>query len=502
MPQRLPAARTAFFRMAVAVGLCARGVQRSGFESQHGIAALGCLLCFSFSAFSAPPSASVWELTPYQVQVLLVAGRSPQLTPEFNARLAADLLDRGKAVIGAPWDMTLADCPEAVRRGLLAGLESVDVQLLPEKSLACDKVMLLLVAPGESGYTVMARELDVRTQTWNAPIRAIAAQPGKLRDAAFAAICRAFAPLARISAVNTESKLVTLRLRAAGLPTRDAEFAAVAAGDLFLPVVRYNDREGNVSRINVVPWTFLTVDQAAEASLECRIHTGLRSPLTGRTRGRVERLAVGIVPPRAPTRLILRSRAESGRALCGYDVYNQAINSPETEFVGRTDREGSLMIAPGEPMLRQLLVKHGGILLARLPAVPGLQPELEAVVADDDQRLEAEGYLSGLQDELVDLVTRRQLLLIRAQARLAAGKLDEADELLREIRLLKTRDEFHRELAQEQQRVFADDPAVQRQIDAMFATTQKLLAQYLDPKPVDDLTDELAKARAEAGTGA
>lgn len=441
---------------------------------------------------------SVWELTPYRIQLLVATGRDPLFSPEFNARLRADLLTRADAVVGAPWEMTAVAAPADLGRGMIADLESVEIEALPKESLQGDKVILLAVVPLATGFDVIARELDVHTRTWSAPARQTAWQAGKLRDAAFRALCRSFAPLTRVGSVDMENDSVTLRVRAAALPTRDTEFTAVRPGDLFLPIVRYNDRDGNPKRINAVPWTFLTVDSVLEATLQCRIETGLRSPLTGRMRGRVERLALAVVPPHEPTRLVLKSRTDAERVLAGYDVYEKSLQSASTEFLGRTDREGSITLAPGEPLLRILLVKHGGLLLAKLPVVPGLEPQVDASIPDDDQRLAAEGYLTGLQDDLVDLVTRRELLLVQTRARLAAGELDEAERLLSELQRLRTRDEFSRELAQEQQKAFADDKGVQQQIDAMFESTQKLLGQYLDPKPIEELTDELAKARQQA----
>ena len=242
---------------------------------------------------------------------------------------------------------------------------------------------------------------SVRTRTWSSPVRMVAWQAAKLRDTAFRAMCEAFAPLAQVGAVDTANKRVTLRLRAAALPARDRDFLQVRPGDLFQPVVRYNDREGNPRRITIVPWTYLEVNDVDQASLECTLRSGLRTPLSGRLRGRVDRLALGVVVPQMPTRLILKSRVEPEQVLAGYDVYVQALDSKATKFLGRSDRRGSVTIEPDDPPLRLLVIKHGGILLARLPVVPGIHAELDALVADDEQRLEAEGYLAGLQEDQI-----------------------------------------------------------------------------------------------------
>jgi len=487
------------------------------------------IACMSAGSAAAQ---SVWELTPYEIQLIPAAGSAPELTPALEEDLSADLLSRIDSVVGAPWDVTLATPPPPLRRAMIADIDSVAVDALPEDSLQFDKVMLLAVLPATTGYQVVACELDVQTRTWNTPVRVTAWQAAKLRDAAFLAVREAFAPLGQVASVDDDKKLVTLRLRAAGLPPRDKAFVPATPGDLFQPVVRHEDREGKLKGIVPIPWTFLRVRRVVQAAVECSLHTGLRSPLSGRRRGRWEQLALAVVPPDRSTRLTLTSRADSEKLLAGYDIYVQSPESAATELLGRTDRTGSVIIRPGEDPLRLLLVRHGGMLLARLPTVPGMlewpklkqkepitswrvarspislgkedkEEQLYAEIPNDDQRLAAEGFILGLQEDLVDLVTRREVLVAQARARLKAKKVDEADTLIRQLQQLKTRDEFARELDQQKDKIYSDDDMIQRQIDSMFDNTQKLLKEYLDPKVIEELGDELARARAardEAGS--
>ncbi|NLY03174.1 MAG: hypothetical protein GXY83_44565 [Rhodopirellula sp.] len=147
------------------------------------------------------------------------------------------------------------------------------------------------------------------------------------------------------------------------------------------------------------------------------------------------------------------------------------------------------------PPLCVLLVKSGGALLARLPIVPGVEREIVAPVPDDDQRLEAEGFVNGLQEELVDLVTRREVLVARIRGRMAEGKFSEAETLLSELRQMKNREEFGRDLDREHKKIYSEDPAVQRRIDKLFTDTQKLLQQHLDPAELEQLIRDLAEAR-------
>jgi hypothetical protein len=139
--------------------------------------------------------------------------------------------------------------------------------------------------------------------------------------------------------------------------------------------------------------------------------------------------------------LTLRSQSEPKQPLAGYEVYAHPPDSTATVLLGRTDRQGRVTVPPGDGPLRVLLARHGAALLACLPMVPGLEPACTAEIPNDDRRLEAEGLASGLQYELIDLVTRREVLFARARARIKAGKFDEAEELIGQLLQLEKSEE-------------------------------------------------------------
>jgi len=466
---------------------------------------LGCwgLVCLAL----APPAAaqSVWELTPYRIQVLVAFAPAPELTPRLQTELLADLAERADSLVGAAWIITVAPAPPALQPTLISAIESVPIESLPQQSPQADKVMLLAISPAVDGCRVTAREFDVPTQLFSAAVSRPVWQLGKLCDEALAAVFEAFAPLARIESVEKEQ--VTLRLKAAALPLRDRQLSLVQPGDVFLPVIRYQDGEGNlrkdrrgiVIRPKPVPWTFCTVRQITPSRLECQLHSGLRSPLSGRRRGRVQQLALAVVPPQQPTILTLQSRSEPKQALAGYEVYAHPPDAKTPVLLGRTDGQGRITVPPGDGPLRVLLARSGGELLARLPMVPGLQAACTAEIAADDPRLEAEGLLNGLREELVDLVARREVLFARTRARIKAGQFDEAEELIGQLlRLEQSQQELSRTLAAQQRGIRAGDPVVQREIDALFGDTQKLLRTQLHAEAVERLREELRTARSTA----
>ncbi len=456
------------------------------------------VLCVGFVACAPPAMAatrSVWELTPYRIQLIVAVEQVTKLPAGLQAELQQELIARIDSVVGTPWDVTPAVPSQALKRLLVSDIEMVAVESLPEESLEFDKVMLVSVTTAPPGYRVHSRELDVRTRVFGTTVSRPVWQAEKLRDVAFGAIWKAFAPLAQIE--NTKGSLVTLRLRAAGLESRDKTLPWVGVGDVFRPLVRYNDRHGNIRRIAQIPWTFLVVDKVAADQLQCKLYSGLRSPLSGRRRGRLEQLALAVIPPHGSTRLTLRCRTKPKQALAGYSVYVGTPGSKAKRLLGRTDYQGDITVPPSEHPLSILTVASGGRPLARLPIVPGMEPHLKAAVVDDDQRLEAEGFVTGLQESLVDLVARREVLMALAEKQLDDGRFAEAGAVIRQLRQLQTRDQFGRMLNTQQKKIFSDDPAVQRKIDALFADTRKQLRQYVDPEPIDRLAKRLSGFRGQ-----
>ena len=484
-------------------------------------------------AWATPACAqTVWELSPYRIRLILTTGHAPELSGDFRADLPAELLTRVDTLIGAAWDADARWASAEMRRVMIRDLERVTVELLevelsreareaageepaPEEPAApeqngddaeppldldslADKIILLALLPGRNGYEARARELDVRTRQWNTAVSVPARHPAKLADAAFQAVWRAFAPLARIAAVDEKDpKRITLRLRAAGFPARDEAIVMARPGDVFRPIVRHNDRYGKMRGIRPVDWTFLHVEERSGGVLTCRLHTGMRRPLSARRRGQFEQLAVAAIATNKPTRLVLQSRAERDKPLPGYDVYSHPPDSKTTVLVGRTDQQGSVIVPPGNSPLRVLVVKNGAEFLARLPLVPGMQPELVAEIRPDDERLRAEGFIRGLQQELIDLVTRREVLLAQAQKRIEEKKLDEAQKLVDELRGLESRHDFDLYLLQEQKReeAVSDDKLAQAKIDQMFRKTRTLVNAYLDPVVIEQLERVLHDVR-------
>jgi hypothetical protein len=377
----------------------------------------------------------------------------------------------------------------------LAHPDKVTFEEIRPLTIGYDKLALVAIEPSAAGYNVRLCEWDIETQ-----------QPGRLvqgsvsRSALGAGVFRllieAFSPLAKVEAVD--AKTANLRFRAAELPLR-SDIQWVRPGDMYRPILRTNHRDGHAKAIRPLDWTYLDVVKMEGTQAVCRVHSGLRSALGRRRRGRTEQYALALAPASGPTRLLVRSRTDPDRPLAGYDVYAYGPDSKATEHLGRTERDGGIDVPAGSQPLRLLIVKHGDALLARLPIVPGDVPQLTALVPDDDRRLEAEGVIVGLQENLVDLVVRRAILASQARSRIAAGKIDEAGRFIDELRRLRTQQQFLRQLEQERQRLISNDPVVQKKIDKLFDDTTRLLSNQLLPREIEMLETEWVRARDQSG---
>ncbi len=263
----------------------------------------------------------------------------------------------------------------------------------------------------------------------------------------------------------------------------------------------YNENDGSLKKVNPIDWTyFWTIDTpesakgqaSSKSQLFCRIESGMRNALSARRRGRVEALAILVHPTQNSTTLKLVAQKDAGKPLRGYALYRVDPITNENKKVGNTDLNGNFIVEPDSVSpLHILVIKNGNALLAKLPILPGSQSELTAPVMDDDLRLQAEGYLQGIEEEIVDQIVLREIAMARIEAKIAKSDKQAAHDLLNDIRKMKTRDDFLRDLESRKSRFFTKEPAQQARINQMFDKTMKLLGEYMSSKRIAELETKI-----------
>ena len=485
-------------------------------------------LAFLISATAAAGETAqpIWELRPYRIQIFLGFADRPELGGELPSRLAGRLAEGIPSLQGGAWNVTVAPAPEALRQAMSASLDDITAEVLPRESLAADKVVLVHVSAASvgrnklaqfrqahgptladswasgGGYQVAAREFDVATGLWGPPVVRPVEQLLKLSEACSTAIFEAFAPLARLSAVK--DRQVVLRLRASALKPRDAALVPVRRGSVFRLAARAISAEGAAApKATSIPWTFCVVEEVAQDELRGRLESGLQDPLPDRWETSLEVLALGAAPPRRPTVLTLKAADKPSQPLPGYDIYAASPDAASPVFLGRTDRQGSLAVPPADHPLRIVLVRHGDQWLARLPMVPGLEPELSVTVVHSGHRVELEGRIAVLRDALIDLAARRRMLLARVKARMADKQFAEAEKAIAQWRELPSPEDLAARRLAEAKKDLSGDAAAVARLEAVAADFQQALAAQADAKEIDDLAAEIQqhKPAPEAASG-
>jgi hypothetical protein len=436
-----------------------------------------------------------WDLLPYQVELWIGAVDDPAaaraLSAQWIQELAKDLDHR----IAPLWKYSIQLLPTK------EGIQFLRDGVLPERSWPetwrqvehPDKAIVVTIGRDSSGrFLLSSREFDVRSRSWGPRVVRRAPIATLVSQALFEVVWEAFCPNARLVTLDLETKRAELQVRGVALKARDPALQVVSEGQVFRPWIRYNDRLGRPVRINDIPFTFLRVEAVNQPLVSARLHTAFRSPLSARRRGRVEQLLVATRPYLESTRLLLRDRTQPQQPLRGYQLYQQSPGIEKTRFLGVSNDVGAVLVPASSDTLQILWIKNGQLPLARLPLVPGSVDEIAAELPNDDERLEAEAYVLGLQEELLELVTRRQILMARINRLLAEGQRDRARQLLEQLRALPTVDQFRRHLLLNRRRLISPDPLTQKRIDQMFAKTEELIKSYLDPEPIEALAARVA----------
>ena len=225
-------------------------------------------------------------------------------------------------------------------------------------------------------------------------------------------------------------------------------------------------------------------------------YSGMAGGLQGRKNKRTFKMGRLLRPQSETTELRLHAKGREDLPLIGYELYERELKSKTMTFVGRTDWNGRLEIEKTDDPMRLLYVKNGGAVLARLPLVPGLTPKAVADLSGDDMRLQAEAYVRGVQNAIIDLVAIRKLLAARIRLRLKKGQMKEAQELLVALSEQPTNEELANDFLKE---IGTRNANQRRKVDIMFKETREMLGKQINPAMIRELEADVQRARDNGG---
>ncbi len=450
-----------------------------------------------------PPVERPWELRPYRVLISLAMESSPALTSRFHDQLEETLRVRIAGLLGNYWEPQFEFnhwlLPATGRA--LARLDADDLAARFQAT-EFDKVMVLALE-NDRGLRLSGCEWDRSSGQRGPVLHRDVIDRRRTGAVALELLFDLFRPLARID--ETEGGTTELRARAGELLAPQSSSVMFQPGDLLSPYFRYLNRDKQLRSIQPVPWTYLRIGDITRSRMTAEVETAFNAPLGG-SRRRVELVAIRSHPRHAATRLRLAPRNNPGRPLVGVRVrvyeHLPTEDDPDpamTELM--TDRSGLVEIprSPDDP-LRRLLVHSGGAVLANVPFVPGLVPDVSMELPDDLARLGAEGNLAIVQGELIDVVSRRTIMLARALSLARKEQWKQADELMAQVGRQPTIAGFKSKVLAIRVPAVAEsrrnrDRSGEQRIVAMCRQLEELAERYLARDAVRDVAAEIKELR-------
>lgn len=450
-----------------------------------------------------------WEHTPYNVEIVIAIDTSTLLRQRLAKELPELIANQARIAYGALWRPTIkvAELSETILWS--RDRTAISADRLAQSRRDHDKLLLLVVRQSPLGYEIEGVEYDCLLEFWGVPVREETADLAAIQTVAFSTLNRVFSPTALFNLHPEKREIVELRFRGADLPRGSQQMPVAKPGQVMRPYLREVDREGIPVEqgINPVSWTYLSVDPPNEEPKEkdanatpknaviASVYSHTRAPFGSRRRGRVEQIAIAIEGRGQVTELRLHARDGVDNPLVGFEVFQQLMGQTETVSLGKTDRDGRIVIPEAETPIQYAMVRSGGQWLARIPVVAGYDGLIEAPLADDSRRLEAAERLAAIQEELIDVVARRKLIEARVKGMIQQKQFKEATELVDQLDRLPNITYFQQErLGREAMLVKSSDPRVQQRIDAMFEATRAVLGDYLAPGLVQELRSQIAAA--------
>ncbi|WP_417392256.1 hypothetical protein [Gimesia sp.] len=399
------------------------------------------------------------------------------------------------------------------------------LRLQPDQILArypqqpFEKLFLIVVEPAGIGYRISGREFDYYSQRLSPLSENITYEKQFLAETTFDLLRDLFSSVVSIETVEGEQ--VTVSEQASQFLTPDPGVATLEINSFLLPFFRYLNRDREVKNIQMIPWTYLSIQEMNRKHATCSVTSGLRGILDG-SRRRVEMLALAVQPRFQATELSLIPRGTSTQTYAGMKVQLSPLNPQEVrqlqieakkeseetkkplrepdyvtgEFL--TNRSGTIEIDadPQQPLI-WLYIRSGNALVANVPYLPGIDSQISIQIPDDRIRLSVEGELAVLNGELIEAVAELSMKMSHIRKWAKSEEWTKVETGIRELESeLSPRKIFQDKL--NVIRVSAVEAAqaqnnrtAQARIASLCRETENRIDRFLSPTGIIDLKTEI-----------
>ncbi|QDV51328.1 hypothetical protein [Gimesia fumaroli] len=475
------------------------------------------------------------SLRPYRIRIEIAYAPGTRFSPENRLNLQVQLQQIIERSVGEKWTLSKAkqqqsDTPSAVgisENDWLPLPSSVGLSRLHSENIlkrysqqTFDKLFLIAIEPYGIGYQVSGREFDVLSQQLCPLEKQNTYEKAFLADTVFKSIRDLFSSVITIENVNND--LVTVSEQGSQYLTPDPTVCTLEKGFYFQPFFRYLNRDREVKNIQFIPWTYLILEDINRKYATCSLASGLRGILSG-SRRRVETLAQHVKPEYPQTKLSLIPRGTSTQTYAGMRVQTSLLNPQEVRQLqteakkqkeknkdakpitqdyildeSLTNRSGTVTLHtdPQHPLI-WLYVRSGKALVANVPYIPGIAPEVSIQIPDDRIRLNVEGELAVLNGELIEAVASLSMEMSRIRKWAKNDEWEKVDEGIRKLEGGISPKQIYQEKlsvirvsaieAAQQQK----NRAAQSRIASLCRDTADRIDRFLDPSGIIDLKTEI-----------
>ncbi|MFP6762746.1 MAG: hypothetical protein VB858_03985 [Planctomycetaceae bacterium] len=401
----------------------------------------------------------------------------------------------------------------AVQTELLAELMTLYVLPTPRR---IDKVFPIAVEKRGSFYHVTGREWDRESETLSRVRTRKTLDRRGVAEEILGLVAEVYHPVGQVDEANPNS--ARIKMRAGYFRAGNSAFTHATEETLLTPFFRYLDEDRVVKQLQVLPWSYLTVNSVRRERVESGFFSGVSTPLGAFRRRRMEIRAITLKPDLPETTLRLAPKRNHDRPLVGYlvavydeppppppprgeEVPDDAPTPPKPD-VYRSDRFGRVQISiDHNKSLEWVYIRSGSALLTKFPFVPGAEKEILVECPDDTIRLDVEGQLVLLQNRLIDTIAKRQVVMSMIKNRRAKSEWKKVDESLEQLSGLPTLEEFQQQvdtiqfLPKERALARKDRLTVSR-INRLGKQVLKVAEIHLDQEKLDEFREETREMRS------
>lgn len=457
-----------------------------------------------------------WEYSAYKVKCWLAFEPSIELPKSIQDRVLSEVVWQGEQVDLSSWVLETEYAPASIARTLYTAIDGFTLPTDPaelETYKVGDKLMLISVSKRLDSFVVKAREFDVSTEVLGPVFTRTCASELLLASTICGAVSDAFSPIAKI--LSVESSTIVARPRAQALINLKlaSSFGGKVAPppthikdtDILIPVLKQKGSfKSKQAKIKMLEWTCMKIDSRDEKNLTCTMESMVNGPLDGRTNSRAEKLAIVSKPAHKKTTILLQSRATNPTPLSGYRLY-YVEKGKEGEkdvpvLIGKSDWRGAVEINQDRGIYQTIFIRNGQRTLAKLPIVVGHDKEIKVGVLDDETRMRAEGMVRGLQNQILDLVARREVMATMIRKRVETGDVNGARKILEEFRKLPTEDFLSGYVTRKRASLRPTDKKEVVRIDTLFGQLSSLIKSKLSNELGKKLENLVGDAANSPGT--